>query len=1115
MYFYHRVARYYDEKVSRRTNEVGDEVATTKYVRKWFKTNLWTLRDGTQADRRQQNVVQVERVLASLMRDDLQAKASALIRLVEKADRNDPHKLKRAGKLSRKASLVAETLTEWAGKGPSGPKEFVSTLFRQTLDTWREETEVAAEAWAAAAAEAGNNCSDHNDEGADKQAPSSQQHPRQPRQATANPTRGKLGVEVAVRSMAAAASTSQQLDQIHAVDVRITHCSSTSVTGVVVGSLYDGVPVEVNSTDLFEIVVRGGDCVMVPRHNMTVGSTHHLFVCSIDRSRRGTLLHCAVKKPVATRRTKRVDGKAKSGTNNNAHAKNVSPFQVGDKVQGVVTRHTHFGAFVRVAGWPRDGLVHASAVQRGVRHGDFASLLPIGSAEVVCWVHSVDRKHKKLGLGLFPPKASVQDVVKSTDSAENARTAEAAPEDGVATKPKNCVSSRPVSTMDDLVEAQRSGRLLEGRVAKYINSQQDAIIEIGRAGRSVRITASANMLRTYAAPGGRFTWDIATVLPAGAWIDVRVVEADVSRKRCTVAPASAKIFFEESCVAEAANSSAGNADTMGLNFFQRIPHRVLTMVWGFLGQSYSSWRGQPQLRRPDPANGKWHTFKQFVATYGPRAGGIKWQEAWNRSCLTRTKVTSGVDDPVPDCSGCVRDCVALASTCSFLLHSCPRAAEHHDANTICCFHTRKNHTQATLGFGLNLEFYPRAAGDKSPARLAYVHTTSDIISYDAYEAHGLRQNLWKAPFTHWFPAFIDDVHWHRGGRVAANAMLAKIFGVDVATVAKTPELVLELVPKVLNTMVLSIMKGVSHASIAALHAYCQWAHVLTGFCQEYPGVQAAIDAKVRGFVSSEFGRNKYNCPALGEFLPLLLFTNKYSWADVAADYLSETFDRNSKWILAKHPELNDTCAELTRRTKTQEGTVAHGTSQARIGKSFACSQTSMRLLCFHVALLRSFDFIRRGSQEVDAQSMARFQCHRSPSSPVNGLLPTSRLKAYFDRTNGRTTPELEKALQNEIFKIQEIGKLPGVRWAEVFAYLRLPCPSDAYLSSWLRCSMRNSGRRHYHQRDAMKDMLEEATDRERRSRERLKERMQKLDDGFDENDQYYDAVADTRSSRGW
>jgi hypothetical protein len=91
---------------------------------------------------------------------------------------------------------------------------------------------------------------------------------------------------------------------------------------------------------------------------------------------------------------------------------------------------------------------------------------------------------------------------------------------------------------------------------------------------------------------------------------------------------------------------------------------------------------------------------------------------------------------------------------SYLMLSCAKTQRYHPVNTLQCFHTRKNHAQATLGFGLSLEFYPRLAGDSSsnsPARLAYAHTTSDLLSYDAFEAHGLRTNLWKADFTHWFP----------------------------------------------------------------------------------------------------------------------------------------------------------------------------------------------------------------------------------------------------------------------------------------------------------------------------------------------------------------------------
>ena len=869
-----------------------------------------------------------------------------------------------------------------------------------------------------------------------------------------------LAVAVKVRS---SATPVQKASTPTAVLVRIDKIHTSYLSGQIIGGAHDGRVAEVKGPDLFSMTIDKGECVMKPNPSIVVGLKRKFFITKVAHN----VVVCSTSPSTSSA------DRRKRGTRSRS-SKDVgqSRLQVGDKVTGTVTRHAHFGAFVKVPGWGREGLVHASACLRGVRHADYASLLPVDS-EHELFVHSIDVRSGKLGLGIFPPESATP---------------------GPRTAAKDVVAA--------LVAFHEEGASFDVRIVQYINFDQDALVELvdGKAARDssrkpskLRVTVPVTMLRTYAVPNRTFVWDVPKALPPGAIISVRVLKAVPDRKRFMVAPSNAAVFHSNG----QACATKPTANSARLNFFERMPHKVLTRVWSLLGHSYSEWKGQRQLQRKDP-NGQWYTFYQFVATYGNSKGGRLWDAAWENSALEQLRCDSTARPA--SVVAALRDCAALASTSKYLLHSSPRAAALHAQNTIRCFHTRKNHTQATLGFGLNLEFYPRLEGQKGPARLAYVHTTSDIISLDAFEAHGLRNTLWKTPFSHWFPAYIDDVHWHRGGRAAASKMLGRIFSVSLEEVKQRPELVLDLVPKVLNTMVLSMMKGISHASIAALHAYCQWAHILAGFCQEYPGVQKAIDDKIGSFISGEWGRNKYNCPALGEFLPLLLFTNRYNWAEVAADYLSETFDRNSKWILAQHPQLNNTENEIGRSNA----------ERFRLGSSFACSQTSMRLLCFHVALLRAFDFVRFESKELDAGVDARFQLHPATEASVNS--PTVRLKRYLDTTHGRSTTKLENALQKEIFKIQAIGKLSGTRWAEVFQYLGLPQPTDAYLASWLRASMRNSGRRNYHQREAMAEALEKQHAADRAARQRLKERLQKLDDGHDDNDQYYDQVVDRRSN---
>ena len=115
------------------------------------------------------------------------------------------------------------------------------------------------------------------------------------------------------------------------------------------------------------------------------------------------------------------------------------------------------------------------------------------------------------------------------------------------------------------------------------------------------------------------------------------------------------------------------------------------------------------------------------------------------------------------------------------------------------------------------------------------------------------------------------------------------------------------------------MKGELHASIRALDGYAALLHTLLALMRWYPKLREIADDRIDRFLDGERGRNKYQCRALGEWLPLLAMSDKYCWEDVCADYLEETFDRNAKWYVrcvephrgaADDPVASWSCAPL-------------------------------------------------------------------------------------------------------------------------------------------------------------------------------------------------------------
>jgi len=118
-----------------------------------------------------------------------------------------------------------------------------------------------------------------------------------------------------------------------------------------------------------------------------------------------------------------------------------------------------------------------------------------------------------------------------------------------------------------------------------------------------------------------------------------------------------------------------------------------------------------------------------------------------------------------------------------------------------------------------------------------------------------------------------------------------------------PLMVLKVLPALLNTSIVSMMRGNVHESVAALSAYISVFQLMVAFTLRYPELQASADKRLRAFLATETGRSKKECPNLGELLALLTITSEFAWLDVAKPLLGEVMDRNVKWCVQAYPEL--------------------------------------------------------------------------------------------------------------------------------------------------------------------------------------------------------------------
>jgi len=325
-----------------------------------------------------------------------------------------------------------------------------------------------------------------------------------------------------------------------------------------------------------------------------------------------------------------------------------------------------------------------------------------------------------------------------------------------------------------------------------------------------------------------------------------------------------------------------------------------------------------------------------------------------------------------------------------------------------CFHSKKTWEDDVLGVGITLEMHPKSG------EIQYVTSRIDLISHSSFHREQVRESVWQEPFTHWMPLYLNRSHGYRA---------MPLFKKSVAEIYKKPFepwLAIDLLGKLMNTMVVSVMDGNLHASIVALQGYCYFHRLLIALIEEFPSLGESVNKRISKFLSHEDYRHKREVPSLGDFLPLLSIS-KYSWSNVAVPVVRETMTRNVLWISKAHPQL----------AVAEEIDTISGRDMSRARQSFDASRTSLRFIMFHVYFLNNVAKVGKVSMEDIAKG--------------------------YDMRYGRPTEHQQNSLQKNIFRIQQVDD-----YKKYFSRVKLPVPSDEHVVVLLKECVMDSARKRYH-----------------------------------------------------
>lgn len=326
---------------------------------------------------------------------------------------------------------------------------------------------------------------------------------------------------------------------------------------------------------------------------------------------------------------------------------------------------------------------------------------------------------------------------------------------------------------------------------------------------------------------------------------------------------------------------------------------------------------------------------------------------------------------------------------------------HVEADLI-CFHTKASFQEAVLGIPVDFSLNPRTQ------RIDYISSTMDLMSSEAMD-RGVRLTQWNETFKAWIPVFLTPDHFQRAKPRFERSMVT--LSPHWATSRFHPFMVLEVIPKMMNTIVVLLSDKGLEVSDRSLNGYFLLWRLLLAAVQVY-SLQGEVAKRIAAFRAPE-NRTKEKVPSLGDLLPLLGVSGvaALGWNKLAQPVLEETFDRNALWACRDHPVY----ANASCNTKGQ------GADMDRLQKHFTSTKVSKRLLMFHVLFLRL----------VENQTM--------------------------DFLFGRPPAHIRQTFKEGLQHILAVDSWPGF-----FSACRRPCPSPSALTDLVKQAVKNSRCKRYH-----------------------------------------------------
>ena len=209
---------------------------------------------------------------------------------------------------------------------------------------------------------------------------------------------------------------------------------------------------------------------------------------------------------------------------------------------------------------------------------------------------------------------------------------------------------------------------------------------------------------------------------------------------------------------------------------------------------------------------------------------------------------------------------------------------------LCCYFLKENFQKIPIGLGIKISKI------KNSNEIISISSCFDFISLKAFSKEKLRVSFDGKRFTHWFPLYFGEKEKKDLFLNSATKAISMILKGN--TKEFEPNLIIKIMPKLFDSIFLSMVKENVHVSSKVLEILIYIYRILIIFVKTFPEFRNQINSKIKNFIKFPENRNINITPSLSELL-CMLSISEYSIDEILPFFISENYDRRIPSIIKK------------------------------------------------------------------------------------------------------------------------------------------------------------------------------------------------------------------------